>query len=179
MASPSRWKWGKRERTPSAFDSGVRRTVERSRCRRGRAFPVRRPRATEWRSGRGVWVDRVPRGELPAVSPATGFGVTLEGFIRIPRGGIYTFFLTSDDGSSLELDGDSVVHNDGYHGTTEKSGQAALHRVWHPLKVRYFQGGGDAALKLEMEGPRTSRREVPAHWLARRPPAEEREEPGK
>jgi len=111
---------------------------------------------------------RAPRVEVPAAGPTmtTPFGAVLEGFIRIPRDGIYTFYLSSDDGSSLSVDGRLVVDNDGYHGMAEKSGQAALKRGWHPLTVRYFQGGGGAGLALALEGPHTERRPVPANWLA-------------
>ena len=94
------------------------------------------------------------------------FGTIMNGFIRVPRKGIYTFFLTSDDGSSLQIDGQMVVDNDGYHSMLERQGQVALHRGWHPLEVRYFQGGGGAAVRLEIEGPDLARRQVPAHWFS-------------
>lgn len=115
----------------------------------------------------GVRAATVPRVEIPGLAPATTYGATLTGFIRIPRDGIYTFYLTSDDGSDLWVDGKRVVDNDGYHSMSERRGQAALKRGWHPLEIRYFQGGGDADVLLEMEGPHTRRQEVPAHWLAR------------
>jgi len=94
------------------------------------------------------------------------FGTIMNGFIRVPRKGIYTFFLTSDDGSSLRIDGQMVVDNDGYHSMLERQGQVALHRGWHPLEVQYFQGGGGAAVRLEIEGPDLARRQVPAHWFS-------------
>ncbi|MGM0670090.1 MAG: family 20 glycosylhydrolase, partial [Gemmatimonadota bacterium] len=117
----------------------------------------------------------VPRVEIPELAPATTYGATLTGFIRIPRDGIYTFYLTSDDGSDLWVARERVVNNDGYHGMSERRGQAALKRGWHPLEIHYFQGGGDADLRLELEGPHTRRREVPAHWLSRHATALERQ----
>ncbi len=116
----------------------------------------------------GVRAARVPRVQIPDVAPPDTYGAILEGFIQIPRDGIYTFFLTSDDGSSLLIDQELVVDNDGYHSMSERGGQAALRRGWHPLEIRFFQGGGDADVRLEIEGPHTTRREVPAYWLARR-----------
>jgi hexosaminidase len=106
---------------------------------------------------------------LPTGIPRGSFGLISTGFIRLPRKGIYTFFLTSDDGSRLRIDGETVVDHDGYHSASEKRGQAALHRGWHPLEVLYFQGGGGATVKLEVEGPNLSRREVPATWFAHSP----------
>ncbi|CAJ1461562.1 unnamed protein product, partial [Effrenium voratum] len=38
------------------------------------------------------------------------------GTLKIQTAGLYTFFLTSDDGSRLELDGVEVVLNGGFHG---------------------------------------------------------------
>jgi hexosaminidase len=90
----------------------------------------------------------------------------LEGFLRVPRKGVYTFFLSSDDGSRLTVGSQVVVDHDGPHGMAEEAGQIALHRGWHPLEIRYFQAGGGSGLLLEMEGPGLVRREVPAHWLA-------------
>jgi hexosaminidase len=109
----------------------------------------------------------VPMVTLPTDSPATSFGMTLSGFLRVPRKGIYTFFLTSDDGSRLTMEGQVVVDHDGPHGMATRSGQIALHRGWHPLEVRYFQAGGGLGLELEVEGPGLERTPVPADWLAR------------
>jgi len=96
-------------------------------------------------------------------------GQFLNGFIRVPRKGIYTFFLSSDDGSRLTVGDRVVVNHDGPHSMAERAGQIALHRGWHPIEVRYFQSGGGYGLHLELEGPGVSRREVPAHWLAHSP----------
>jgi len=107
-----------------------------------------------------------PRVTLPAGVPEDSFGLVLDGFVWIPGNGIFTFFLSSDDGSRLLLDGRTVVDNDGYHSNTERRGQAALRRGWHPIRVLYFQGGGGAEVSLEMMGPGLSRRPVPAYWFA-------------
>jgi hexosaminidase len=114
-------------------------------------------------------VPSVPRVGVPRGTPQSGFGLELSGFIRVPRQGIYTFYLSSDDGSRLEIGGRVVVDHDGYHSESVKTGQVGLRRGWHPISVRYFQGGGGMALRLEVEGPGVSKRDVPAHWLAHRP----------
>lgn len=112
----------------------------------------------------------VARVALPVRTPREPFGLRLRGYIRVPRKGIFTFHLTSDDGSQLRIGDRTVVDHDGYHSASERSGQVALHRGWHPVEVLYFQGGGGAELRLEMEGPDLGRRQVPAHWLAHREP---------
>ncbi len=111
----------------------------------------------------------LPRVTLPARPPAGGYGLVLSGFVRVPRKGIYTFILSSDDGSRLTVGHRIVVDHDGPHGMSEAEGKVGLHRGWHPFEVRYFQSGGDSGLKLEIEGPGLSRREVPAGWLAQLP----------
>jgi hexosaminidase len=108
----------------------------------------------------------LPRVTVPDRVPAGSFGLTLTGFIRVPRKGIYTFYLSSDDGSRLTVGDRVVVNHDGPHSMAERAGQVALHRGWHPIEVRYFQSGGGYGLQLEVEGPGVSRREVPATWLA-------------
>jgi hexosaminidase len=114
-----------------------------------------------------------PRVAIPERISANSFGLIFEGYIRVPRKGIYTFHLTSDDGSRLSVGDRVVVDNDGPHSMAERTGQVALHRGWHPIQVRYFQSGGGAGLRLELEGPGVSRREVPAHWLAHLPDSTE------
>ena len=46
----------------------------------------------------------------------TGFGLTLQGNLFIPRGGKYQFWLCSADGAKMYLDGDVVIDNDNVHG---------------------------------------------------------------
>lgn len=117
--------------------------------------------------GSFAWLpESLPRVALPEETPSGPFGLVLTGLVRVPGKGIYTFFLSSDDGSRLRIGGRRVVDHDGPHSMSERSGQVALHRGWHPVEIRYFQSGGGAGLRLEMEGPGMPRREVPAHWLA-------------
>src|SRR5262245_34772825 len=49
------------------------------------------------------------------------FYVRWTGVLRVPKDGRYTFYLESDDGSRLFLDGQQVVNNDGQHEMVEKS----------------------------------------------------------
>jgi len=86
---------------------------------------------------------------------ADDFAVEFRGYVRLPESAVYTFYLTSDDGSELEIGGQIVVDNDGYHGLEERAGMVALEAGFHPITVRYFQGSGGKALSLdaEIEGP--------------------------
>ena len=54
------------------------------------------------------------------------FYIRWTGKLRAPTEGKYKFFLESDDGSRLYLDGKQVVDNGGLHGMDEKSGEVQL-----------------------------------------------------
>jgi hypothetical protein len=79
------------------------------------------------------------------------FGFIFDGYIKIEKEGIYTFFIQSDDGSKLYIDDKEIVDNDGDHGNQEKEGRAALKKGYHRLKVLYFDSGGDNNLKALMQ----------------------------
>lgn len=72
------------------------------------------------------------------------------GYVEIDKAGVYTFLLGSDDGSKLYIADEVVVDNDGPHGPVELSGQIALGKGLHPLKLYYFDmnNGGFISLQL-------------------------------
>jgi alpha-L-fucosidase len=69
------------------------------------------------------------------------FGFLFNGYIDIPKTGIYQFRLTSDDGSLLSLSGNTIM-NDGIHGMETKILDIALEKGLHPIEIQYFQQGG-------------------------------------
>lgn len=79
---------------------------------------------------------------------STSFGILLEGQLYVPRAGDYIFYLASDDGSVLELDGKIVVDNGGDHGLRIKFAAAELEEGWHPLRITYHNDWGMAFLRL-------------------------------
>jgi hypothetical protein len=87
------------------------------------------------------------------------------GALTVPRAGEWTFFLTSDDGSRLEIDGALAVDNGGAHPMQERRGAVGLPAGEHPLKLFFEQLGGEAGVKLEWEGPGQPRQVVPEQAL--------------
>lgn len=81
------------------------------------------------------------------------FVVEIDGFLRIPTAGEHGFRLSSDDGSLLSIDGRLVVNNDGLHGASPRDGSIPLGAGDHAFSIRYFQGGGNAVLRLEWKPP--------------------------
>ena len=90
------------------------------------------------------------------------FLMQFKGFVEIPRDGVYTFFSDSDDGTKLYIHAQLVVNNDYRHGMTEKSGQIALVKGKHPLKLLFFQGEGGKGLRVSYKGPGTVKQVIPA-----------------
>ncbi|NNJ24386.1 PVC-type heme-binding CxxCH protein [Alienimonas chondri] len=80
--------------------------------------------------------------------------------LLVPRSGRYTFYLTSDDGSRLYLDGGEVINHDGLHGMNTKSGSIRLSAGLHEIVVNYFDNGGSDGLKLAWEGPGMERQPI-------------------
>lgn len=69
-------------------------------------------------------------------------GLVLKGYLQIPQDDIYTFALTSDDGSIFSIDGNTVIDNDGPHSPREVIAQKALKKGLHPIEIRYFDSNG-------------------------------------
>ena len=90
------------------------------------------------------------------------WGARFSGLINIPDSGNWTFYLTSDDGSEMWLDGTSLVTNYGSHGMREKSGTRNITSGLHDFKIEFFQGGGTTWIAFEMGRPNQSKAMVPA-----------------
>jgi hexosaminidase len=91
--------------------------------------------------------------KVPAGAAGRPFGLRYRGFISVPATGVYSFFLMSDDGSKLRIDGKTVVDNDGLHSPRESSGQIALQKGMHSLDLDFFEAGGGYTLRLQYSGP--------------------------
>jgi hypothetical protein len=82
------------------------------------------------------------------------FAIDYTGRFWIQKPGLYRFALTSDDGSRLDIDDQTVVDNDGIHPVLTKSGAVELAGGIHRIRVQYFQGPRlQVALVLEIAGP--------------------------
>jgi mono/diheme cytochrome c family protein len=93
------------------------------------------------------------------------YGLRFAGALEVSTRGEYTFWVASDDGTTLEVDGRRVVDNDGVHGTTERSGKVTLEPGLHTFELRFFQGGGGAEMKVRWAGPGFGRQAIPAAAL--------------
>lgn len=67
------------------------------------------------------------------------FGYKFHTLIDIPKRGVYTFYTYSDDGSVLQIDGVTIVDNDGGHSVRRNEGKVALEPGLHQLDLLYFE----------------------------------------
>lgn len=83
------------------------------------------------------------------------FAIRFEGYLHVDRPARYRFFLGSDDGSSLTIDGNKLIDNDGIHPHSESSADMRLEAGVHSVRVDYFEHQGEESLSLEMEFKKT------------------------
>jgi hypothetical protein len=87
--------------------------------------------------------------------PQDHFAARYSGALNIAEGGTYTFYLTSDDGSALYINGERVIDNDGARATTERAVTLHLEAGSHDIQILYFELAGEQSLQFEWAGPDT------------------------
>jgi uncharacterized protein (TIGR03790 family) len=90
------------------------------------------------------------------------WGARFSGLVDVPWADNWTFHLTSDDGTELWIDGQSVVTNHGMHGMVERTGWVDLDAGLHDVRVEFYQGGGPHGLKLAWSTSNLSKTPIPA-----------------
>ena len=81
------------------------------------------------------------------------FGLDLQGVVEVRAPGVFSFRLTSDDGSRLFVDDKLVVDDDGYHDVRIAEGTVALGPGEHRVRVAFWNGPGPLAMILEVARP--------------------------
>jgi hypothetical protein len=80
---------------------------------------------------------------FPGTKLDNHFAIRWTGVIKIPQDGKYTFFLESDDGSRLLIDGKTVVDNGGLHEMQEQSESVELKAGEHEIRIDYYENEND------------------------------------
>ncbi|EME63546.1 family 16 glycoside hydrolase [Amycolatopsis decaplanina] len=73
--------------------------------------------------------------------------------LNVSTAGQYEFRLTSDDGSRLSIDGQTVINHDGLHGATPATGSVQLSTGYHALRIDHFDNTNDQQVTLEWRPP--------------------------
>lgn len=99
-------------------------------------------------------VDRDYGGARPAWCVSRKrYSARWEGDLAVPTNATYTFFLQSDDGSRLFVDGDLVIDHWGKHGAEVTAcGQRPLTGGMHALRVEHYNTRGPAKVRLRWKG---------------------------
>ncbi|MFH0760137.1 MAG: alpha-L-fucosidase [Bacteroidota bacterium] len=140
----------------------------------GRTVPQTKP-GLLFKLYKGAW-DRIPdfNGLNPKLtgvasdfslandSKEENFAIDYQGFIKIQTEGVYTFYLSSDDGSKMYLGDNLAIDNDGLHGATVKQATFALGAGLHSIRVCFFENTGGNTLELKWQTVNAAPAPVPA-----------------
>lgn len=103
---------------------------------------------------------------LSEIKPAKeSYAVSISGYLNIENDDEYKFYLTSDDGSKLFIDGKLITNNDGVHKIKEASNSVYLTKGKIPFEIQYFNKWSSGSLKLEIESSQLPRKNVSADML--------------
>jgi hypothetical protein len=100
------------------------------------------------------------------------FGIDYQGAFFVKTPGVYRFFLESDDGAQLFIDGKRIINNDGIHAVQEEEVDVSLTAGQHTIRVPYFQGPQPyVSLVLKVKPPKEKKQVFDMTKF--RPPTEE------
>lgn len=119
------------------------------------------------------WLDGFPDEGNQLLREADGsilneyFALDLTGKIQLPSSmseGMYQFGLLSDDGAILDIDGQTIVNDDGTHAAKWKCGALVglKHNESHQIRVRYYQGPREQ-IALQMFWRQASKQNMPCN----------------
>jgi len=83
-----------------------------------------------------------------AVASAGPCALVFEGHFYNDQPGLTEFVTESDDGSRVWVGDQLVVDNDGLHGVTRVAGRAILAMGYYPIRIAWFDAGGERALRF-------------------------------
>lgn len=94
------------------------------------------------------------------------FSFTYQGYLKIEQDGIYSFYISSNDGSIFKIGDDLlVIDNDGQHGMNEKNASIGLAKGFYKIEVEFFQAKGGNGLVVSYDGPGFEKIEIPSTKL--------------
>lgn len=95
------------------------------------------------------------------------YSIRYTGTINITAAETYTFYINSDDGSKLSIDGKQVAIYDGLHGASgHQSGSIALAVGVHTIEILFFENTGGDSLDVEYSSTSVTRQDLPFSILS-------------
>ncbi len=102
------------------------------------------------------------------------FALVFDGTWEVPEDDLYEFFLGSDDGSRLIIDGEGELESDGIHPLKTVSKKLKLSKGQHTIQLQYFEATGGQELALAVKGKKrgllSMSKEAPASFANQTPP---------
>ena len=86
-------------------------------------------------------------------------------YLNIPETAVYRFFINSDDGAKLYIDGKLLIDNDGSHSAARKGQKIALNKGFHEIKIEYFEDYMGQELKVRMLSRNMPEQLIPDNML--------------
>ncbi|WP_321515369.1 GH92 family glycosyl hydrolase [Marinifilum fragile] len=109
----------------------------------------------------------VPVPTLDICSRKEWIGLDFKGLIDIPKSGEYTFYMSSNDGCKLSINGEELFESDGRKTVTfGQQAQLQLEKGLHQIQMGFYQCSDNIDLVVEWEGPGIKRQAIPkrAFW---------------
>ena len=112
------------------------------------------------------------QGWVPGVAPfGTNFACRLEGYLLVPAAGKCTFWLKSNAGARMYIDGALALDDGESHSAHTVSASPALERGYRRVEIDFYANSSPGYLRLEWKPPGGGRAKVPASALCHLPPA--------
>jgi hypothetical protein len=92
---------------------------------------------------------------VPGV-PEKNFAAIVTGTVEIRTAGEYKICGQSSDGSTIKVDDEALVENEGMHAKIEKCKSTKLKAGPHKVQMSYFQSTGDIDMEATYAGPDTA-----------------------
>lgn len=114
------------------------------------------------------WGNNIPTGT--AITDDETYSVKWIGKIYIPTSENYTFYVESDDGAMLDIDGIPVIYNwYDYSGANETSSTVNISNGYHDINISFFRNETDfldgAKIKVSWSNESTSEEVIPeSYW---------------
>lgn len=86
-------------------------------------------------------------------------------YINIPETAVYRFYINSDDGAKLYIDGKLLIDNDGSHSAERKGEKIALNKGFHEIRIDYFEDYMGQELKVRITSNTMPEQIIPDNML--------------
>lgn len=94
------------------------------------------------------------------------FALEYEGYIEVPKDGVYTFHIEADDDAKIYIGGEQIFDRLGQSpATTYDAESVVLKKGLHKIELRYFQAYGPKELKVYIEGGGLEKQQIPSGSL--------------